>query len=372
MQVRRLQDSPASLPPVNPAVPTTAQPKAPSPNPIAETADKALNPAKPILQADSSQLDNKTGKALPTVSLMTDPPAKQTTQLTSVDIGASMLNDSNLFVKNEDDLGMTTSYSAHANLGFAHANGSKTNVFLNNRSALHTQFLAQENDLTHQSTLTSNEFEVGIRNNAWLLKSPHFSSGAKLQYKGIDTNPASGWANVQAGLHDMAHLRQYQNHKNPFVSNQSYLTPMLTLDFENENIQGKLYLKTEAQTALGTMIPLQQKRDFQTPLRADASGSVKFGYAYRDKPLIYLRAEGNLSNDPLPYNRDHGTLGSVGLAIGNEFTVLRRKNMDITLAMETKVLQPYGNFSNSPLPNQPGKHDLIHEMVNLKLQIKLK
>jgi len=336
------------------------------------------------LKSDSSHLASKTGKAMPVISLLSDPPPSDPQQanqvkpetkpfrLSSVAFGASILNDSNLFVKNEDDLGMTTSYTAHARLAFANSNGSRTELFFNNRSALHSQLLLREEHLTHQSTLTTNEFEVGIRNNAWLLHNPHLSAGAKLQYKGIDTNPASGWANVQASLHEMANLRSYQNHQNPFVGNQAYLTPMVTLDFEAERIQGPLYLKTEAQTGLGTMIPLQQNRDFQTPLRADAYGSVKFGYAYQERPLIYLKMDGHISNDPLPYNRDHGTLGALGLALGNEFSLMQRKNMDVNLFLETRLLKPYGNLPNNPLPDQTGKHDVIHEMFNLKLQLKFK
>lgn len=383
MHIRRISENPGSLPPVKPPAPASSS----SEN---QPADKALQASQPEATADSSQLESKNGKALTSVSLMTRPeapmdgsqtgakvpkakaPASTGPKLTAIEVGGSILNDSNMFVKHEDDLGMTTSYAAHAHLDFANSNGSQTHVDLNNRSALHTQFLSQEHDLTHQSTLTVNEYEAGIRNNAWLMKSPHFSTGARLQYKSVDTNPASGWANVQAGLHSMAHLRQYQNHQNPFVGDQSYLTPMATLNFEDEKIKGHLYLKTEAETALGTMIPLQQRQDFKTPLRGDLSGSVKFGYAYRDKPLIYMKLDGNLSNDPLPYNRDQGTLGSAGLALGNEFTLMKRKNMDVNLFLETKVIQPFGNLPNNPLPDQPGKHDLLHEMFNLKLQLKLK
>ncbi|PKL79701.1 MAG: hypothetical protein CVV27_01475 [Candidatus Melainabacteria bacterium HGW-Melainabacteria-1] len=384
MQIRLRQDPPCSLPELKPSA-QTPPPGDPVAGPHPATPDPSNPPstaqdAKP----DSSQVTSKSGNAMPVMSLLPDPPPTSDPtkpgakpdpkpfKLTSVDVGASILNDSNLFVKDEDDLGMTTSYAAHANLSFLNRNGSQTDVSFNNRSALHSQFLARENDLTHQSTLTTNEFEVGIRNNDWLLNNPHFSAGAKLQYKGVDTNPASGWANVQAGLHDLGNLRQYQNHENPFVGDQAYLTPMLTLDFEDENIKGHLYLKTEAKTGFGTMIPMQQNRDFQTALRADAYGSVKFGYAYRDRPLIYLKMDGNISNDPLPYNRDHGTLGAMGLAIGNEFSLMKRKNMDLNLFLETRLLQPYGNLPNNPLPNQTGKHDLIHEMFNLKLQIKLK
>lgn len=346
-----------------PALHSTAQPPLPGDPKPKEKIEKEPNATHQAFKPDSTHVTPQKGKAQPTVELV---------QLTAVDLGSSILNDSNFLVKDEDDLGMTTSYTAHIKASFAHPNGSQTDVVFNNRSALHTQFLAKEKALTHQSTLTTNEFEVGVRNNHWLLHNPRFSTGAQLQYKGIDTDPHSGWANVQADLHQMGNLRQYQNHANPFVGNQAYLTPMATLDFADEKIHGKMYLKTEGHTALGTMIPLQQNRDFYTPLRADASGSVKFGYAYQDRPLIYLKLDGQLSNDPLPYDRDHGTLGSVGLALGNEFRLMQRKNMDVNLFLETKVIQPYGNLGHNPLPDQSGKHDLIHQMVNFKLQFKLK
>jgi hypothetical protein len=363
MQVGQNQAISEPLAGVNPAAPIKAAP------------EKELHQKTAIIEPDSSHLDSKNGKAQPHVTFVQDPaqtekakPAK----LTGIEVGGSILNDSNMFVQDEDDLGMTTSYTAYTKLAFSNANGSSTDIFLNHGSALHTQFLSKADQVTQQSTLTTQDFEVGVRNNAWLLSNPHFSTGAKLQFKGIDTNPASGWANVQADLHHFAGLRQYQNQANPYVSDAAYLTPMATLDFEQETIKAKIYLKTEAHTALGAMIPMQQNSDFYTPIRADASGSVKFGYAYQDKPLIYLKMDGGISNDPLPYNRDQGTLGAVGLALGNEFTLSKRKNRDINLLLETKVIQPFGNLPGNPLPDQPGKHELIHEMFNLKLQFKLK
>lgn len=294
-------------------------------------------------------------------------------KLTGIDIGSSILNDSNMFVKNEDDLGMTTSYTAGTNFSFLNNNDSKTNIFINNSSALHTQFLSKENSITNQSLLTTKDFEVGFNNNSWLLKNPNFSTGAKIQFKDIDTNTSSGWANVQKGLHNFANLRQYQNQENPFVSDESYLTPMITMDFEKEKIvKEKLYFKTEVKTAVGPMIPMQQNSKFYTPVRADAYSSVKIGYSYMNHPLIYLKADGNISNEPLPYNRDQGTLGVVGVAIGNEIPLMKREKVDVTLFLESKVLKPYGNLPNNPLPDQSGKHDIIHEMFNVKLRINFK
>lgn len=351
---------------------------------------------------DSSKLESKLGKASSNISLV-DPPKdnedkkpkntkdklteKKTTEvsnkqsesqkssfkLKSVEVGGSILNDSNFLVKNEDDLGMTTSYTAHTNLSFSGRNNSKTNIFLNNNSALHTQFLSKENNVTKQSLLTTQDFEIGINNNKIIGKNPDFSFGAKIQYKNIDTNPNSGWANFQKSFHDLGHLRQYDNQENPFVNDQSYVTPMITMDYEKEKIgNNKLYFKSEVKAAAGMMIPMQQNSNFYTPVRADAYGSVKFGYSHNSMPLIYVKADANLSNEPLPYNRDHGTAGSVGLAIGNEISLAKKKKMDVSLLLETKVVQPFGNLPNNPLPDQYGKHDMIHEMFNLKLKINLK
>lgn len=363
----------------------------PATSPAQAASEPAPAAAAQAVESDRAEVESKPGKARPTINLVSeDPPAKGAANgtgsdapaakprpprpfsLIGVEVGGSILNDSNFFVKHEDDLGMTTSYGAQLGLSISHIDGSKSNLFFKNRSALHTQFLGREGTLTHQSLLTTNELEVGGRTNAGLFKDPRFSVGGRLSYKGIDTNPHSGWANVQTRLHESANLRQYQNHENPFVNDQAYLTPMATLDFEDEAIKGRLYTKTEADAGLGTMIPLQGNQDFMTPLRADASGSFKFGYAYHDKSIVYLKMSGELSNDPLPYQRDHGTLGSFGLALGNEFRLVNGKNMDLNLGLETRVIQPFGNLGNNPLPNQTGKHDLIHEMFNLKVKIALK
>lgn len=308
-----------------------------------------------------SQIKSQTGLALPTLDL----------QLTEIDFGGSYLNDSNVLVKHEDDLGMTTSYRAQANLGFAHTNGTQTNVHLEHQSALHTQFLSHANNVTEQSLLTTQGYSLGISNDALLGNAPEFSLGASINFKGIDTNPHSGWANTQAWLHESANLRQYQNQENPFAQNEAYLTPMLTAAYENESITSKSYLKAEAQAGVGPMIPLSQNHDFYSPLMAQASGSIQFGYAYRELPLVFLKVEGALSNEPLTYQRDHGTLGAVGFSIGNEFRLMRGEKADLSLFLESKVIQPFGNMTHNPLPDQSGKHDLIHEMLNFKLKLSL-
>ena len=147
---------------------------------------------------------------------------------------------------------------------------------------------------------------------------------------------------------------------------------MLTAAYENESITGKAYLKTEAQAGVGPMIPLQKQSDFYTPVMAQASGSIKFGYAYRELPIIFIKAEGGISNEPLTYHRDQGTLGAVGFSIGNEFKLMRGEKADLSLFLESRVLKPFGNLPNNALPAQVGKHDFIHEMVNFKLKLTLK
>ena len=131
--------------------------------------------------ADQAQIQSRPGLALPTIDLELppgieasgvslsphDPPSKGL-RLTDVDLGGSYLNDSNLFVNNEDDLGMTTSYRAQANLHFADAAGSQTRLNLDHRSALHSQFLSQANNLTEQSLITTQDYKLGVSNNALL------------------------------------------------------------------------------------------------------------------------------------------------------------------------------------------------------------
>lgn len=363
MQINLSQGSPAGLP----ALPAVHPPKTEGNNTVPPKAD-------PLKTAqDQNQIKSQAGLAMPSLDLdLPQYSPQEGARLTEIELGGGYLNDSNFFVKQEDDLGMTTSYRAQANLGFTHASGSETHVNLDHRSALHSQFLSQANDITEQSLITTQDYTLGVSNNAFLNKDPRLSAGVSLNFKGMDTNPHSGWANTQASLHEQANLRQYHNQENPFVQNESYLTPMLTAAFENESITGKRYLKTEAQVGMGPMIPLQQNRDFYSPLMAKASGSIKFGYAYRELPIVFLKVEGGVSNEPLPYQRDHGTLGAVGFSIGNEFKLRRGEKADLSLFLESKVIQPFGNMTHNPLPDQSGKHDLIHEMVNVKLKLTLK
>lgn len=344
-----------------PALPENNPPATPSKSPVPpKTSSRQPVAQQAVVQADQSQIQSKTGQALPNL------------KLTEVDFGGSYLNDSNVLVQHEDDLGMTTSYRAEANLKFTDATGSQTRINLDHRSALHSQFLSQANDVTEQSLITTQDYSLGVSNNTLLNSAPELSVGASLNFKGIDTNPHSGWANTQAQLHESANLRQYHNQENPFVKNEAYITPMLTAAYENESITGHLYLKTEAQVGVGPMIPLTLNHDFYSPLMAQASGGIKFGYAYRELPIVFMKVEGGLSNEPLTYQRDHGTLGAVGFSIGNEFKLMRGKKADLSLFLESKVLKPFGNMSQNPLPDQSGKHDLIHEMVNFKLKLTLK
>jgi hypothetical protein len=311
-------------------------------------------------------------------------------KLKTVTFGGGQFNDSNMFVKAPDDLGMTASFDIGANFSFADKYNSKTDIYLLNQSSLHSQFLGSnqvylgddnfeskydyDNDgnyeLIDQSILSVNSFMIGAKNNTFLIKNPNISIGAMLGVKTINTDPNSSWGQFQGNRHHNNELRTYSNQSNPFMTNESYITPMATIDFEKASIyKAHCYLKSEASIAAGPVIPLQSRSLLYTPIQANIKAAMAVGYAPKQHPLIYLRAEANLSNESLPYERDNATIGIVGVAIGNEIPLIRRDKIKVLLLMETKIAKPFGNnnFSNS-LPNQSGKQDILHKAIDVKLR----
>lgn len=117
------------------------------------------------------------------------------------------------------------------------------------------------------------------------------------------------------------------------------------------------------------MIPLSQEQQLFTPIRAEAGAGVTIGHAPKEHPLIYLRTDAQISNEPLSTHKDHRTIGIVGVAIGNEIPIIKRDKINVILFMETQLIKPFGSYQmGNPLPDQPGKIDLNYKMVDFKLQ----
>ena len=165
-------------------------------------------------------------------------------------------------------------------------------------------------------------------------------------------------------------LREYNNINNPHMNNEAYISTMGTVDYEKiKAFKGSCYLKTNANAGVGFMIPLSGEQQLFTPIRAEAGAGVTAGYSPKEHPLIYPRTDAQISNEPLSTQKDHGTIGIVGVAIGNEIPIIKRDKINVILFMETQLIKPFGSYQlGNPLPDQPGKFDFNHKMVDFKLQ----
>lgn len=337
-----------------------------------ETESRPISIADYDCECDTAQDSIKNFK-LKNRLLWTNSKTIEKLKLKGISFGGEYLNDSNMFMKVEDDLGMTSSFSGHLNLMFSDKNNSMTNFGLEYQPSLHTQLLSIDDDHEKQSVISSSKYIFSVKNNSFLINNKDFSIGTFLKYSRFNTDPDSGFANVQLNLHDNHGFTSYLNQENPYVQDESYITPGISIDYEKIKIlKGKCYLKAEAALGLGAMIPLKKETQLYTPIQGSLRTAMTIGYAPKGHPLIYLKVDTGISNEPLPYNRDHGMLGVVGVGIGNEIPLMKKDKLDIILFLETKMLKPYGSREGGPIPAQSGRRDIIHSMAFVKLKFILK